>query len=322
VARLTGGRAGQVGVALGAALLAAGAVAGCGTPKAADPAAAPRLGCSRVLYGASVNQETLSEESSQFGHLPIVRVYFQTTPPADAWTTGPVGLAQSAVVVSWKALPSAILSGADDASLRSFFDSAPAGHPIYYSYYHEPEDNIAEGQFTLAAYKAAWKHVVAIADAAHNPELHSTLILMSYDLNPESHRDFRDYIPSGHVISTLGWDAYPAGTVQDRDPQLTSPGDFMGPEIAASKSVGLPYGFSEFALGTADGRPGWLDEVARYLNSSNALFAIYFDSRGWPDMELTDGPSISAWRHIVATSGDRVTTSKASGGQPDCGSAV
>ena len=47
-----------------------------------------------------------------------------------------------------------ILSGADDSALAHFFDAAPTGHPIYYSYYHEPELPIRQGQFTLAQYKA------------------------------------------------------------------------------------------------------------------------------------------------------------------------
>ncbi len=58
------------------------------------------------------------------------------------------------------------------------------GIRIYWSYYHEPEDNIADGEFTLADYKAAWAPVVSLANAAHNPDLHSTLILMGYDLSP------------------------------------------------------------------------------------------------------------------------------------------
>jgi ABC-type cobalt transport system substrate-binding protein len=255
------------------------------------------------LFGASVNWQTLAPETAQLGHMPVVRVYYPSTPPATAWTTSPAGLAKSAVVVSWKTLPAEILSGADDAALEHFFDTAPTNYPIYWSYWHEPEDEIASGLFSLADYKAAWEHIAAIAAAAHNPELHSTLILMAWDLNPASHRNFEDYIPSGNIISTLGWDAYPAGSIQDTNVQLTSPADFLGPEIAASKSVGLPFGFAEFALATQDGRPGWLNEVAQYLDTSGALFATYFDSTGWPSMELTDSASIDAWRSIIATSG-------------------
>ncbi len=144
------------------------------------------------LLGSSIlNRPDLVSDNAAFGKMPIVRVYYPRLPDANAWTGGLASANHSAVIVSFKALPTKILSGADDASLRHFFDSAPKGHPIYYSYFHEPEDNIAAGQFRLADYKAAWARVVSIANAAHNPDLHSTLILMSYDLDPASHRHWK-----------------------------------------------------------------------------------------------------------------------------------
>ncbi len=198
------------------------------------------------LLGSSVlSLPNLAADTADFGRMPIVRVYYPGLPDPNAWTTGLAGANQSAVIVSFKALPTTILSGADDSALRHFFDSAPSGHPIYYSYYHEPEDNIAAGQFKLADYKAAWTRVVAIANAAHKPELHSTLILMSWDLVRASHRNWKDYLPAGKIISTLGWDAYPVGSATNVHPQLTPASGFMGPAIAASKSVGLPYGLSQ-----------------------------------------------------------------------------
>jgi len=117
------------------------------------------------LLGSSVGYESLAQTTDQFGQLPIVRVYYPGLPAANAWTGGQAGANGSAVIVSFKALPTDILSGADDATLTHFFDTAPTGHPIYYSYYHEPEDNIADGQFTLADYKAAWARVVQLAAA-------------------------------------------------------------------------------------------------------------------------------------------------------------
>ena len=63
----------------------------------------------------------------------------------------------------------------------------------------------------------------------------------------------------------------------------------MGPAIAASRSVGLPYGFAEFGLSTAHGRPGWLKGVGKYLLHSGALFACLFDgNRQYPTLRLTD----------------------------------
>jgi hypothetical protein len=260
---------------------------------AADSSATTLLGVNATSPGQ------LTTATSEFGHLPILRVYYTGMPDPDAWTTGVQAINKSAVVLSFRVPPATILSGRDDAALSHFFDTAPTGHPIYYSYYHEPEPFVTGGQFTLSEYKAAWTHIVAIADAAHNPYLKSTLILMAWDLDSRSGINFKDFLPPGNVISTLGWDAYPAGTVHDQKPQPTSPTDFMGPEVAASKSVGLPFGFAEFALGTQAGRPGWLAEVANYLQSSGALFGTLFNSTGFPWMELNDTASIQAWRNAV-----------------------
>jgi FlgD Ig-like domain len=260
-----------------------------------------------VLLGSSAsNPGYLAQSTSEFGHLPIIRTYYPHMPDPNAWTTGAPGINKSAVVLSFNEPPATILSGAENAALSHFFDTAPTGHPIYYSYYDEPEPYITNGTFTLAQYKAAWAHIVAIANAAHNPDLKSTLILMSWDLDPRSGINWKDFLPSGGVISTLGWDAYPAGTVHDQNPQPTAPAAFMGPEAAASKSVGLPFGFAEFALGTPAGRPAWLAAVASYLQSSGALFGTLFNSPGFPWMQLNDAASIQAWRSAVHQSASNV----------------
>jgi hypothetical protein len=268
----------------------------------ATPAAATNTSSGTLLGVNATNPGQLSSRTAQFGHIPILRVYYTGLPDPDLWTTGVQGLNRSAVVVSFRSPPSTVLSGADDATLARFFDSAPTGYPLYYSYYHEPELLVEAGTFTLAQYKAAWARIAAIADAAHNPYLKSTLILMSWDLNPASGINWKDYLPGGHVISVLGWDAYPAGTVHNSDPQPTPPTAFMWAAEAASRQVGLPFGFAEFALGTQTGRPQWLAEVASYLRQTKALFGILFDSTGYPWMELTDYASIRAWRAAVGCS--------------------
>lgn len=255
------------------------------------------------LFGASASDPALlAQATSEFGHMPIVRVYYPRLPVANAWTTGAPGLSRSAVIVSFNAAPTAVLSGSDNAAISHFFETAPTGHPIYYSYLPEPENEIDAGHFTLAGFKSAWIHVVSLADEAHNPDLRSTLVLTNWDLSRQSGRNWKSYLPGKNIISTLGWDAYPAGTVHKKNPQLTPPSAFMGPEVAASKSVGLPFGFAEFGLGRSNGRPDWLKEVADYLSKNDALFGSYFQSPAWPTIKLTDVASIQAWRNIVAKS--------------------
>ena len=81
----------------------------------------------------------------------------------------------------------------------------------------------------------------------------------------------------------------------------------MAPEIAASKSVGLPFGFAEFGLSTATGRPAWLTEVGNYLMQSGALFATLFNGCAqYPTLKLTDAASVAVWKSFVAKSGTDV----------------
>jgi hypothetical protein len=279
-----------------------------------NTAAFSKLNCSSVRLSADESITTplgtnvsgvsgLDSATSQFGHMPVIRAYYKGVPGASQWKTGVLGLNNSAVVVSFRPLPAQILSGADDTALAQFFDAAPTGHRIYYSYYHEPEAPIKDGQFTLAQYKSAWAHIVAIADKAHNPYLHSTLILQHQDADPGDQYNYRDYLPPGGIISTLGWDAYPNGT-DDNHPQPTPPAQFMGPAVAASKSLGLPFGFAEFALGTQTDRPQWLTEVASYIQSSGAVFGTLFDASGFPLTVLHDSASIQAWRSEVTRSAE------------------
>ena len=125
--RAAGQRRGRL---LGAAVLAValiiGAVAfrlaGGPTPAALDSDASGTI----PLLGSSVlSPANLTRTTAQFGHMPIVRVYFPGLPGHYAWTSI-AGVNRSAVIVSFKARPAAILSGADDARLRQFFATAPS----------------------------------------------------------------------------------------------------------------------------------------------------------------------------------------------------
>jgi hypothetical protein len=269
--------------------------------------AAPRLAAdsSAVTTPLGVNASgpsQLATATSLFGHMPVIRVYYAGVPSASEWSTGVLAMSNSAVVLSFNPSPAQVLSGADNGALAAFFNASRRGHAIYYSFYPEPEAHIRQGEFSFAQYKAAWARVASIADAAHNPDLHATLILQGQSGRPGDEYDFRNYLPAGGVISVLGWDAYPVGTVEEQQPQQTSPAQFMGADIAASRSVGLPFGFAEFALGTAAGQPQWLGAVASYLQNQGALFGTLFDATGFPWMMLRDSASIQAWRAEVAGS--------------------
>jgi hypothetical protein len=263
-------------------------------------ASAPRM--TTLLGVNATGSSQLAAATTRFGHMPVIRVYYAGVPTPSEWTTGATGINKSSVVISFRPTPAQVLSGVDDAKLAAFFDSAPRGHAIYYSFYAEPESHVKDGEFTLAQFKQAWSRVVAIADAAHNPYLHSILILQGQDARPSDEYNFKDYLPSNGIISAIGWDSYPAGTVDDQDPRPIPPAQFMGPDIAAARSVCLPFGIAEFALGTAASRPHWLAQVASYMQNNGALFGILFESARFPSMVLHDSASIQTWRTEVARS--------------------
>ncbi len=257
---------------------------------------------SSTLLGSSVSsQADLTAKTTQFGRMPVVRVYLPGLPATNAWSTGLAGANSSAVVVSFKALPQDIISGADDGALANFFDTAPTGHPIYYVYFHEPEDNIAAGQFTLADYLTAWGDVVKLADAAHNPDLHSTLVLMGFDVLPHSGRDWKSYLPPGNIISTISWDTYPPN-----GEGTPAPATFMSADVTAAKDAGLPFGFSEFGTTTISGRPAWLTAVGAYIAGSGAIYGTLYDASqngglgGTGTFIISDAPSENAWKGAVA----------------------
>ena len=257
-----------------------------------------------AVFGVSVSgRGGLALSTREFGHLPIIRTSYSGLPAANVWTTGPDGISKSAVIVSFTAPPSVILAGADNRSLAHFFDTAPAGRPIYYSYYSQPESPVIAHKFTASQYRRAWAHIVAIARKARKADLKPTLILKASDLSASSGLSWKNFLPGRHIISTIAWDAYPAGTLSDHDPRLTPPADFMGQAVAASKSAGLRFGFAGFALATAKGRPTWLKSVANYLMRSGALFGVLSPIPTVKATSLTDHASLVAWREVVARSG-------------------
>ena len=291
-------------VATASALVAAGLTLSSGPPSQTAVLAASRTPGVGTMFGSSVSGHGgLALMTREFGHMPIIRTSYSGLPAANAWTTSPNAINKSAVIVSFAAAPSLVLAGADDSVLSRFFDTAPTGHRIYYAYFSEPEANVSRHQFTTSLYRRAWLHIAALARKAGNRKLTPTLILRASDLSARSGVNWQSYLPGRHVIRTIAWDAYPAGTLTGHNPRPTPPATFMGPAVAAAKGAGLQFGFAGFALATAKGRPTWLKTVANYLNSSGALFGVLTSRTAVPATELTDRPSIKAWRAVVAKSG-------------------
>ncbi len=273
------------------------------------PTPPPVTNPSGTLFGTSIYQEpgetfetAYQRRVKEFGDLPVDRVYYPGLPKP--WP-GNAGYSGTTVSVSFKATPQQVLSGTYDATLTSWFETAPRDRDIYWTYYHEPEDNIEAGDFTAADYRAAWQRISTLADKAQNPRLHATMILMCYTLTSYSGRSFADYYPGSAYIDVLGWDCYN---------QYWGKGSYIDPAaqfaavLATSKSTGKPFAVTEFGSQivagdtTGAGRAAWLRASAAYLSAQSALFVTYFDSPITKDYRLLDTNSVQAWKAAIASS--------------------
>ncbi len=256
-----------------------------------------------VRYGASVDpgnldwMRALHKSDRLYSRMEVVRFYEPFI--RDSWS-GTLGNVRRPVNVSFYARPGPVLSGAYDQTLRRWFRAAPNKTPIWWTYWHEPEDDIASGNLSAKRYRQAWRHINAIARQAGTPNLHPTLVLMAWTGHPASGRRISDYYP-GDFIDVIGWDGYnPPGAHGYASPRAMF-------AACAAKNRRLDARFAIPELGSVlvpgdDGsrRASWLVQVAKYAAARNAAFVTYWDAKiPNENYQLRDLPSRSAWHHVV-----------------------
>lgn len=278
------------------AVIAAVAVAAVGWP-------APAHAGTPTLFGASVYQpsgqtftQALASADGRYGTLPVLRVFYPGAPAA--WTDAKLNTPGRATVVSFKYDADAVLTGTADAYLRSWFANAPRDRDIFWCFYHEPEDDIRNGVFTAAAYRAAWQRIAGLADQAANPHLFATTILMDWTLDPQSGRNWRDYYPGAAYVDVMAWDVY---NFDEANSETMAVHNAKRPGLEVAQSEGKPYAVAEIGVDDHANRPAMLREIAKWMRgTANARFVAYFDASGWPQYDLIgDSASIQAWKEAV-----------------------
>lgn len=284
------------------------------TPPIAPPTTPPPSSCdvappADTIFGASISSsgglnaaESLADLDRRFGTVPVVR-HFSTGLPF-AWDSSRADLLEDrTIVMSFKAHPTEITSGQLDSFFRDWFASAPEDQIIYWSYFHEPENNINKGEFTAAQYRAAWSRLGQLADEVCKPNMFSTLILTEWTMNPSSKRDYRSYDAGPEVIDVLAFDPYNGASDPNRN-YYRDPADLLGNISSKMAADGRPWGIAEtgsrLVPGDAGaGRAAWLRGMADYLIAHDALFVTYFQSTSDGEWRLLDAPSINAWKSYV-----------------------
>ncbi len=271
---------------------------------------ATRARSTGTLFGALVAPQggesfaqAIARQDAAYGRMPISRVFY-SSPGPEPWSAG-AGLSGRPVIVSFYYPPREVLAGIHDAAIREWFASAPRTYDTYWSYFHEPENNIDRAEFSAADYRAAAARIASLAAPAGNPRLHSTLILMCYTVNPTSGRDWHNYYAGPSAVSVVGFDCYNHGFRQNAYGQ---PSDLFGNVLLWAAVTHLPWGVPEVGSvkvssdPSGEGRAAWLRGVGALLRGK-ARFVCYFDTSRRTDYRLTDAPSRLAWRDVVSSSG-------------------
>lgn len=276
-----------------------------GTRPTPEPSVSSEAGADPKLtqYGASFARKSgegylkaLRRTDHTLGELGVVRVFYRRVPKP--W---PGKAAGRDVLVSFRLDPSRVLAGEYDDYMRKWFASVPIGVNVYWTNYHEPEDEIEAGKFKAAAFRAAFERLDRLAKEAENPRLKSTVILMSWSARPASGRKWRSYVPDPASIDVLAWDIY-----NRRRDVYPDPVALLEAAQHDSETIGKPFAIAELAsvLGRGDkgsGRADWLRAMGDFVTEHDAAFVLYYNllwNDGSDDFRLLDAPSIRAWKDI------------------------
>ena len=251
-----------------------------------------------TLWGSSVSRfsgETLSQSLARvknaFSPLEVVREFYAPG-KNPTWEPLYAGIPQH---ISFKWIPKDVLAGKHDIAFRSWCANAP-DITTWWTYWHEPEDEIRDGVFSASEYREAWKRLVGISRQS-GKKLRATLCLMEWTLREQSGRNWRDYYPGWEYIDVLAWDAY------------YSPGRpiaevYKGPrEVSAEE--GKPWAIAETAVAKGETTSNAQRlELLKALAASAKIdpkpeYVCYFDSTSggdgtWPISN--DQAAAQAWR--------------------------
>ncbi len=246
-------------------------------PPPSNPTSGTMFGATVYTPGGQTQAQSLAAANARYGKLEIVRVFYPGLPAA--WP-GSAGLSGGPVEVSFKALPRDVLSGSLDSQLSGWFATAPRDRPVIWTYFHEPEDDIARGSYTAVDYRAAWAHLRGLANKAGNPQLKSSLILMGWSLKPASGRNWKDYYPGSATIDILGWDVY---NLIFNKGQYSDVDSIAAPVVAASRAEGKPWGIAELGAKLVPGdegtrRAAWLRSMGAFSKANVVIYVSYFES--------------------------------------------
>ncbi len=275
------GSAAGVGVTLTAGLVGAG-----GSPAFASPRVTAAPGVIGVATDPMTEAGFQTLQQKVGTELACRRTYdytggaFPTT-----WSACAAASDAGTRISVWSAVPdmTALANGSLDAKITAFLDSIPAWHTTYMTVFHEFDDKIHKGQYTLAQWTPAFKRFCDLVHATGRSKLRTylcpTTSWWDWGIGPSPD----EYWPGtslNNYVDILGADSY-----NNYKPGKTwkTPATMLAPVKAMATAKNVRWGVSEIGCeeDPADGtrKPTWISQLGATVDS-NCSYIAYFNLPG------------------------------------------
>lgn len=278
-----------------------------------DPIVPPAPTSEKPIIGAATQSDTqlsFSNLESQVGSLLMRRSYTgpDIFPATYAASTAGIDAGVRESMWSFKPVPSEFAAGDHDAWFDSFLDSVPNGQKVIFMMWHEPEDQIRDGDFSLADWKAANNRMGQLVHAKGRPELRTAICLLgAWTFDPTSPYHTTEYWDTGFNmnIDYVGFDPYVSNgnfTLLENDPNFMTA--MAWANVTHGKQVILPeFGASDDPGGDPTKKADWITGTYQSAISMGMYSICYFNlNLTVPDVELITPEAIAAFSDINADS--------------------
>jgi hypothetical protein len=195
-----------------------------------------------------------------------------------------------------------IASGSQDDWIIQRADAVKAfGSPIYLTFHHEPENDLAT-LGTPADYAAAFRHIVSVFRSRGVTNVAFVWNIMNWTLDPRSGRDPNDYYPGDGYVDIIGVDGYNWYPGREGAPWQSFEQIFQSSNHFAVVHD-KPWMVVETAAQEDPDQPGrkgqWFRDIAATAKAWPQLKAvIYFDAMKGYDWQYDS--SVSSMQGLVA----------------------
>ena len=277
-----------------------------------------------VMGTMGSDEAAFQNHNTQYGPVLARRTYNTSLPSsfANSNASSDIGTGRHSYW-SWK--PNLLdfpTNSSSKAAFSAFLDTIPAGHRVTIAAWHEPEDNISNGDYTLIQWGMLQDSVGAIVRGKNRPELRFGICLMGpWTFDTRSGRTGWDWDNAldWNLIDVFGIDPYrtTSGSTATLEQMMTVNNSGAGtggstPSMMTKiTSYGKPISLMEWGCYNAPESSvvTFLNDAYAWMKSWNQAnvtvpieSALYFDHTLFgSDNELT-GIEVTAYANIVADS--------------------